>query len=391
MSFKKILFFLFLTYGLQGTSQTPELSPLSKISVLTSGPGDVLYSAFGHSAFRVRDVSLGIDVVYNYGVFDTSGENFYLKFSKGRMDYKLERRGYKSYLRSYEIENRWVNEQILDLSVAEKNKLFKFLEINNLPENKVYQYDYFLNNCATKIWEVLKHNFGEQLFFDETYITNQFTFRELIRQNIKTNSWGAFGIDLALGSVIDRKATPKEHLYLPDYVMRQLKVAHLNDSPITVKEESLLEAVTKEPTSGFFISPLFFILIISIGVLIATYSDFIRKRRRRWLDFGIFIFTGLAGLILFFLWFMTDHIWTVGNYNILWAFPLNFILAFLILRKSIAPWVQKYTLGLVGLLLLMILLWMFSVQAFTPVLIPLLVALTIRYFYIGTIFQNNKP
>lgn len=307
------------------------------------------------------------------------------------MDYKLERRGYKSYLRSYEIENRWVNEQILDLSVAEKNKLFKFLEINNLPENKVYQYDYFLNNCATKIWEVLKHNFGEQLFFDETYITNQFTFRELIRQNIKTNSWGAFGIDLALGSVIDRKATPKEHLYLPDYVMRQLKVAHLNDSPITVKEESLLEAVTKEPTSGFFISPLFFILIISIGVLIATYSDFIRKRRRRWLDFGIFIFTGLAGLILFFLWFMTDHIWTVGNYNILWAFPLNFILAFLILRKSIAPWVQKYTLGLVGLLLLMILLWMFSVQAFTPVLIPLLVALTIRYFYIGTIFQNNKP
>lgn len=82
MSFKKILFFLFLTYGLQGTSQTPELSPLSKISVLTSGPGDVLYSAFGHSAFRVRDVSQGIDVVYNYGVFDTSGENFYLKFSR---------------------------------------------------------------------------------------------------------------------------------------------------------------------------------------------------------------------------------------------------------------------------------------------------------------------
>ena len=294
MSFKKILFFLFLTYGLQGTSQIPELSPLSKISVLTSGPGDILYSAFGHSAFRVRDVSQGIDVVYNYGVFDTSGENFYLKFSKGRMDYKLERRSYRSYLRSYEIENRWVNEQLLDLSVPEKNKLFKFLEINNLPENKVYQYDYFLNNCATKIWEVLKHNFGEQLFFDETYITNQFTFRELIRQNIKTNSWGAFGIDLALGSVIDRKATPKEHLYLPDYVMRQLKVAHLNDSPITVKEESLLEAVTKEPASSFFTSPLFFILIISIGILIATYSDFIRKRRRRWLDFGIFLCTGSA-------------------------------------------------------------------------------------------------
>jgi uncharacterized protein DUF4105 len=391
MSFKKILFFLFLTYGLQGTSQTPELSLLSKISVLTSGPGDILYSAFGHSAFRVQDVSQGIDVVYNYGVFDTSGENFYLKFSKGRMDYKLERRSYKSYLRSYEIENRWVNEQILDLSVPEKNKLFKFLEINNLPENKVYQYDYFLNNCATKIWEVLKHNFGEQLFFDETYITNQFTFRELIRQNIKTNSWGAFGIDLALGSVIDRKATPKEHLYLPDYVMWQLKVAHLNDSPITIKEESLLETGHRENTSSFFTSPLFFILIISIGILIATYFDFIRKRRRRWLDFGIFLFTGSAGLVLFFLWFMTDHIWTVGNYNILWVFPLNFILAFLILRKPIAPWVRKYTLGLVGLLLLMILLWMFSVQAFTPVLIPLLVALATRYLYIGIIFQNNKP
>ncbi len=391
MSFKKILFFLFLTYGLQGISQTPELSPLSKISVLTSGPGDVLYSAFGHSAFRVLDASQGIDVVYNYGVFDTSGENFYLKFSKGRMDYKLVRRSYKSYLRSYEIENRWVNEQILDLSVPEKNTLFKFLEINNLPENKVYQYDYFLNNCATKIWEVLKHNFGEQLFFDDTYITNQFTFRELIRQNIKTNSWGAFGIDLALGSVIDRKATPKEHLYLPDYVMRQLAVAHLNNSPITVKEESLLKTAHRENTFSFFTSPLFFILIISIGILIATYSDFISKRRKRWLDFGILLCTGSAGLVLFFLWFMTDHIWTVGNYNILWAFPVNFILAFLILRKPIALWVRKYMLGLVGLLLLMILLWMFSAQAFTPVLIPLLVALATRYLYIGIIFQNIKP
>ncbi len=390
MRLRKILLLLVFTFSISVYAQVPELSPLSKISVLTSGAGDALYSAFGHSAFRVQDHTLGIDVVYNYGIFDTSGENFYLKFIQGRMDYKLEREGFDYYLRGYEIQNRWVKEQELNLSLHEKNKLFQFLEKNNLPENKVYPYDYFTNNCATKIWDVLKENLGNELVFDETYINEQFSFRELVYHNIKPNSWGAFGIDLALGSVIDRKATPQEHMYLPIYIMRQFKAANLDGKPIAAKETSLYDALPKEAQNQFFTSPLFLSTLLSLIILTITYFDYKKRKRSKGLDFGIFLITGLSGLLMCFLWFLTDHIWTVENYNILWAFPLNVILAVFMLSSHIVFWASKYFLVLLGLLALVLLFGVLNIQSFSPVLIPLLLALAVRYLYLYIFSKNLK-
>ena len=123
MRLKIIFLALFLTSVTESFCQTPELTPLSKISVLTSGPGEILYTAFGHSAFRVQDPGKGIDVVYNYGVFDTRDENFYVKFSQGRMYYMLVRESYNRYIKDYELQNRWVKEQLLNLTLEEKNKL----------------------------------------------------------------------------------------------------------------------------------------------------------------------------------------------------------------------------------------------------------------------------
>lgn len=370
--------------------QALELSPLSKVSVLTSGSGNVLYSAFGHSAFRVQDPTLGIDVVYNYGVFDTSGENFYWKFSQGRMDYKLVRERFERYLNGYKIEDRWVKEQILNLSLAERIELFKFLEHNNLPQNKIYSYDYFSNNCATKIWDVLKSVLKEKLIFNKKYIQEQYSFRELVHHNIKTNSWGAFGIDVALGSVIDRKATPKEHMYLPDYIFRQLKAAKLNGAPLVKEEVLLYKSKNAKQKSNFLTSPLFFFLIVSVLILSITYVDFKRKKRSRVLDFCILLVTGLAGVVLFFLWFMTDHIWTVKNFNILWTFPFSLIFAFAMLHDPIPIIAKKYLLVLIGLILLMSGLWLFRVQEFSFVIIPLLISLIVRYYYVWR-YAHNTP
>jgi len=371
-------------------AQVLELSPLSKISVLTSGSGDALYSAFGHSAFRVQDPTLGIDVVYNYGVFDTSGENFYWKFSQGRMDYKLVRERFGPYLKAYEMENRWVKEQVLNLSLEEKNELFKFLERNNLPENKVYPYDYFTNNCATKIWDVLKAVLGEKLVFDENYISERYSFRELIHQNININSWGAFGIDVALGSVIDRKATPKEHMYLPIYILRQLNAAKLNGTPLTIEETVLYESIPESENSNFFSSPLFLFLIIALLILAITFVDFRKGGRTRWLDLFILLLTGLSGIVLFFLWFLTDHIWTVQNYNIFWAFPINAIMAFIMLKRSPPQWAANYFLLLLALQVVLLLFGIFKMQYFTPVILPLFLALGVRYFYLWYSSKNLK-
>ena len=143
-----------------------QLSDKAKISVLTLGPwqGQV-YTAFGHSAFRVYDPVNNIDDAYNYGVFDYNRPNFYLNFARGHNIYKLGVMDYKNFEYSYIYYNRYIHEQVLNLSQDQKQRLFDFLQWNALPENQEYLYDYFYDNCATKIPEVILEVFGDSVVF----------------------------------------------------------------------------------------------------------------------------------------------------------------------------------------------------------------------------------
>lgn len=389
MRLKRILIILFLFLYIGSNAQQIKLSPTSKISVLTCGPGEELYSAFGHSAFRVQDSSKGIDVVYNYGVFDARGAKFYYEFSQGRMDYLLVRNYFSDFLDDYKLENRWVKEQLLNLDGEERNKLFLFLENNARPENRVYQYDYILNNCATKIWDVQKNVFGDKLVFDQDYISTTYTFRELMRHNLKTNSWGQFGIDLALGSVIDREANPKENMFLPFYVRDQLEKAKLGSKPLSLKETSIFKAVDKDHKNNFFLSPIFWFGLFFIITILITYRDFKNGTRSRWFDFILFFIVGLHGLLIFYLWFLTDHVWTVMNFNILWVFPLNLIVAFFLLKKNPPRWISKYLVLLLGLIAIALILWAFNVQSFSVLIIPFLLLLITRYFFLYSRFSSK--
>ena len=383
MGLKRVFVFLLLLVSVVGNSQIPELSPLSRISVLTCGPGNELYSTFGHSAFRVTDPAVGIDVVYNYGVFDFSSDSFYVKFAQGKLDYMLARQQFKNFIREYEYDKRWVKEQVLQLSQEQRNTLFQFLENNYLPENRAYPYDFFYNNCATKIWDVLASVYGEKLKFDDNYLQEQFTHRELIRQNMPTNSWSAFGIDLALGAVIDDLATPKEHMFLPIYVMKQFSTSKLEANPLTLNEVSIYQPEPLEKKGIFIKTPLFWSLVPMALVFLFTYMDYKNNRRTKGLDFTLFFTTGIAGILIFFLWFMTDHTATANNFNILWAFPLNFVLTFFVGRKKAMPlWFTKYILVLLAMIFVTVLLWVLQVQIFSPVIIPILLALSTRYLYL---------
>ncbi|MGI9553103.1 MAG: DUF4105 domain-containing protein [Aurantibacter sp.] len=379
-----------LLIGIVAFAQQVKLSPASKISVLTCGPGEALYSSFGHSAFRVQDDAQGIDIVYNYGVFDTRGENFYYKFSQGRMDYLLAREHFFKFLENYKLENRWVKEQILDLDEELRNELFQFLENNALPENRVYQYDYILNNCATKIWDVQKEVFGDKLVFDKNFIDTTYTFRELMRHNLKTNSWGAFGIDLALGSHIDREATPQEHMFLPFYVSDQLANAKLGPKLLSFNETPVIMAVQNSRKNNFFTTPLFWFGLLFIATFLVTYRDYKSGKRSKWFDFLLFFSIGLHGLLIFYLWFLTDHVWTVDNFNILWVFPLNLVVAFLLLKRNPPKWISKYMLLLLLLIAITLILWVLKVQQFSVLILPLLALLAVRYFYLYRKFATHK-
>ncbi|MDP5231695.1 MAG: DUF4105 domain-containing protein [Cellulophaga sp.] len=382
MLFKKSILLYTLLIAAFGFSQ-PELSSSSTISILTVGTADELHSKFGHSAIRVQDAVLGIDVVYNYGFFDFSTPNFYVKFTRGKLLYRLVRERFSDFLYGYELENRWVREQELDLSTDQKNELLKFLEVNYLPENRYYKYDFLFDNCSTRLPDALKSVLKEDLVFDYSHIQNRYTFRELIHQNLEVNSWSNFGIDLALGSVIDREAMPYEQLFLPIYVYQQLPYNTLNSKKLVTKDTLLLDEKPTETKANFLLSPLFWLTILGVIILFVTYKDYKHKTRARWLDFALFFITGLAGILILFLWLGTDHKATANNYNFLWSFPLNIIIAFLLVKKgTIANWISKYLLLLIGFLALTLIIWVFKVQVFSPLIVLIIVPLALRYLFL---------
>lgn len=365
-----------------------QLSSSAQISVITCGPGEELYSTFGHSAFRVQDPANGLDLVYNYGTFDFNTPNFYMKFARGKLLYSLSRQQFEAFLYSYQLENRWVKEQLLQLSIKERNELFRFLETNYEPANRDYQYDFLFNNCSTKIPEVLSSALGQGLQFQEDHLQKQFTFRQLIHQYLVTNSWSSLGIDLALGAVIDRKAQVLEHMFLPDYVYAQLSHTQLASNPLVGRERNILPATDHEPVSYFTGTPAFWLLLALLFTLTITYIDYRNGSRSRALDFLMFAGTGILGLLIVFLWFFTDHTATAWNLNILWAMPLNLYLAVLLLRRhSYPPWLSKAMAILLILLLLIPFLWLLAIQEFSPLLWIIWLCLLLRYGFLYRYFK----
>jgi hypothetical protein len=392
MGLKRVLVFLLLLVSVEGNSQIPELSPLSKISLLTVGTADELHSKFGHSAIRIQDPTRDMDIVFGYGGFDFETPFFYWKFARGKLDYTMTGHRYPNFVQAYKQENRWVREQQLNLSQQERNNLFQFLNDNYREENRNYKYDFLFDNCATKIPEVFKSVFGESLSFDGGYLNDLSTFRELIHETLNVNSWSAFGIDLALGSVIDRKATAWEHQFLPLYVSKQFEHTQINGKNLVPNEQLLLDARPIEKSNNFLLTPLFWSSALMFLVFLITILDQKNNKRTKVLDFALFFTTGIAGILIFFLWFMTDHTATANNFNILWAFPLNLGLAFLVGRKKSLPqWISKYLLVLSCMLLAVVFLWILQVQIFSPVIIPILLALGIRYVYLYLYSRKQIP
>ena len=195
------------------------LSPDATISVITCGPWQgELYSAFGHSALRVYDPSQQINDAYNYGVFDFDQPNFYLNFAKGSSYYKLAVWDYQGFVNMYIYDNRFVHEQILNLTPAQKQKVYDFLQWNALPDNRFYRYDYFYDNCATRIRDVFVNVFQDSVVFDGSYVQTNYTIRELTDLYLQDQPWGDLGIDICLGLHMDKTADPYEYMFLPDYI-----------------------------------------------------------------------------------------------------------------------------------------------------------------------------
>ncbi|KAA9357519.1 lipoprotein N-acyltransferase Lnb domain-containing protein [Larkinella humicola] len=346
-------------------SSAQTLSPQAKVSLITVAPGSELYSSFGHTALWISDPMYGVDRVYNYGTFASYADNFYVKFLKGTLPYYVSVYPMPNMIYGSQLENRTLKEQILNLSDAQKQRLFQLLETNALPENREYSYRFYYDNCATRPRDMLVKACGDSLRFANVVDSTK-SYRDWMNEYIANQAWARMGMNLGIGYPADIKATPWQAMYLPDNVYTEVDHARLittngQETPLVANSLMLFRAVTAEETNAFLtylLSPDFFFAVLLVVVFLVTRRQQRAKKAGFWLDRLLFGFTGFWGWFLVFLWFGTDHGVTTWNPALLFIMPLHVPLIFWVTRRGNPQTIRTY------FLLTMVCLILFFLYAF---------------------------
>lgn len=380
----------FLLILLTFVGLSPAKAQFWEVSLLTADPGTELYSSFGHSAIRMRELGPGgRDLVFNFGTFDFDTPNFYGKFATGKLNYMLSVATYDRFIVEYDYYKRGLREQVLDLSEEQKDFLLQHLDAQYAPERRFYKYDFFYNNCATKIRDAFDVVIGEQLVWSDT-LAEEKTFRNLIDEFVLPLPWADFGIDLALGSVIDRPATELEKQFLPTYMEQAFAKATIVENGVSrplVKQSRVLLEYPNEATQQSLLNPSVVFWFLAVIFAALTGYGFKKGRLMKGLDIAFFGTLGILGLVVAFLWFFTDHSATLWNWNILWAFPGHLVLVWGLVARPNATWISSYLLFVMVATVVVLLLWIVGVQSFYPALIPILLLLLLRANFL---FYNRK-
>jgi len=382
-----------ISYAQVDSVSFPVLTENAQISLITGEPGKELYTVFGHSAIRVYDPANGIDLVYNYGTFDFDAPGFYPKFLMGKLNYFLSVYDFKRMVYAYKYYNQSLYEQILNLNYNEKVALYNFINNNYLPENRYYLYDFFFDNCSSRIRDVLEIVLGDRLYFDDRHIKNPKTFRQLLDEFLLDSKWEDFGIDLIIGRPADVIASSREYMFLPYKLFDAFDYAVIirgdEKSPLVKATITIHQSVNIPENKAIQVSPLF--LFWTLFIIILGLSLILNRNNKvfRYIDTILFSVVGFAGILISFLWFVTDHITTKDNLNLLWAFPLHLILPFIILRNKKATWIKYYLQFWMIFLILFLASWIILPQQLHIANIPIILILIVRFFY-NSKTNNNK-
>ena len=330
-------------------------------SIITIGPyQNELYSAFGHSGVRYQNFEQGLDIFYNYGIFDFNQPNFYSNYVKGKLTYMVGKNQYSFSERYYSTQKRYIKEQFLNLSSEEKFFLLDYLENNVKKENRFYPYNYIFNNCSTKIRDVLELAVGEKLKFNDAPVN--LSYRVLIDRYLDNYGWADIGIDICLGTKIDDKSSNYNAMFLPEYLFSSLENATVGDKKL-VFETRINNLDRDQIISRGIVSPK---IVFSIFLIISLYFSFKQiKYNNKFIYFDslLFFLSGMVGILILFLWFFTDHIST-NNLNILWAFPLNILAPFFIIKRTDSRFLNNYMILSSFMTFLILLMWLFYPEYF---------------------------
>lgn len=327
-----------VAWGQSSQRELPNIDPMDsvEISLLTCQPHDEVYSLYGHTAIRFHDFRKGkmIDAAFNYGVFDFKKSMFVLRFVFGLTDYELGAYPYKYFVQEYRQFGCLVTEQVLNLTSEEKQKLQDALAENLKPENKIYRYNYFYNNCTTKARDIIEQCINGKVEYTER---EDFTpsYRDMVHEMTRNNPWSRFGNDILLGIKADKSTTQREQEFLPHHLMYDFDRAQIYTNgqyrPLVKERRIAVPAGVQITKSGFPLSPMTCALILlTIGIII-----FLIEWKKRctfvvW-DLLLMIATGIIGIVLTMMLF-SQHPTVSLNLQIILFNPLPWLFLWPVIR-----------------------------------------------------------
>ncbi len=345
-----------------------------RISLLTCTPGEPLYSTFGHSAIRVTDAANSTDIVYNYGTFNFDEDGFYIKFMRGKLLYYVNPENFPDFIYGYQAEQRGITEQVLNLTETQKNVIHNFLIQNSKEQNKYYKYDFFLDNCTTRLRDILR-DLQDSSFCLHPVMPAGTRFRKAIHEYLDNNNkdWSKLGIDILLGLPCDAVMTTQQMQFLPDNLMKSIDSSHKT----MISSKAVLFAANETANKKSFFTPfvVFSILLIAI-VLISLFKNKYTAAFLSGFDGILFFITGLLGILLIIMWVATDHAMCKNNFNLLWAWPTHLLTSFFISSRKL--WVKKYFKFTAFALVAVLASWYFLPQQMNDALLPIVLLLIYR-------------
>jgi hypothetical protein len=337
-----------------------------RVSILSTSPGSELYTLFGHAAIRIVDSSQLLDEVYGYGGFDFSTPNFYPEFVRGTLLYTITQEPYAMFREEFLSEPYQMAEQVLNLSPEQSSKIYQLLQENSLPKNRLYRYDFFYDNCSTRIRDILCKALPNLVLFSKQVNSHSPSYRDLLKPYLYDSPWVLLGTDLILGTPADKRSSPFGQTFLPFSLRTYLDQAKLADNTLLVRFSHLLINPKIEPKERSSITPIgvfWFVFLLSL-------LSFMNKRSERVFSSLVFVLYSLLGVLILFLWFGTERTSFGLNYNLFWASPL--LITFLSPNLEAKKYIGLTSLALLGALFIIISL---KVQIFNPAVLPLILIL----------------
>lgn len=382
---RKILILTISLLSFVGLSaQNDTFSDSAVVSLLTCSPGEEVYAQFGHTGIRVVDPLFNKDIVFNYGIFSFDTDNFYYKFIKGETDYLLGVQQTADFLYEYDQRDSQVWEQVLNLTTSEKRKIIDALLLNYKPENREYRYNFVFDNCATRPRDQIMSSVNGYVRLQESRTTK--TYRQWVADYVGNDTWLSFGIDLVFGVKADNQSRQFESMFLPEILMTEFEKAKIIDKDqgaardlVSQNNVLLYSMHPPKPEDSFFAKPFFLFLVLLFFVALTSVYEIRNKKHFYIIDSVLLFVTGVAGIIIAYLMFISIHPLVSLNFNILWLNPLNIVAAFLIWFKSLRKPMFVYQLVNISFLLLALIALALSFQVFTASAFPIIVILLLRY------------